>query len=205
MVRPGQTNARRVGVGERLAGAARRTADLRLEHGTNSAPGDLHASGMWGMSQILLCHHALGLTDGVRALAAQIEAGGHTVHTPDLFEGAVFSDQAADRPLAGANAPHNRVDQSQCPVGCEDSGGRSHVPKFEMLKFETPISPKIPTFRAPEIDTEGISEAARLHAEREAWQDEQTTLSLEVQQSMAARLETLGQRLGRVSLMRVAR
>ncbi len=58
-----------------------------------------------------------------------------------------------------------------------------------MLKFETPISPKIPTFRAPEIDTEGISEAARLHAEREAWQDEQTTLSLEVQQSMAARLE----------------
>lgn len=43
------------------------------------------------MAQILLFHHALGLTDGVRALAAQIEAGGHTVHTPDLFDGALFT------------------------------------------------------------------------------------------------------------------
>ncbi|TFI18047.1 dienelactone hydrolase, partial [Micrococcus endophyticus] len=44
------------------------------------------------MAQILLFHHALGLTDGVRALAAQIEAGGHTVHTPDLYDGALFTD-----------------------------------------------------------------------------------------------------------------
>ena len=43
------------------------------------------------MAQILLFHHALGLTDGVRALAEQIEAGGHTVHTPDLFDGALFA------------------------------------------------------------------------------------------------------------------
>ena len=44
------------------------------------------------MAQILLFHHALGLTDGVRALAEQIEAGGHTVHTPDLYDGALFTD-----------------------------------------------------------------------------------------------------------------
>lgn len=42
------------------------------------------------MAQIILFHHALGLTDGVRALAEQIAAGGHQVHTPDLFDGAVF-------------------------------------------------------------------------------------------------------------------
>lgn len=43
------------------------------------------------MSQILLFHHALGLTDGVRALAEKIEAGGHTVHLPDLYEGKTFA------------------------------------------------------------------------------------------------------------------
>jgi len=43
------------------------------------------------MAQIILFHHALGLTDGVRDLASRIAAGGHQVHTPDLFDGAVFT------------------------------------------------------------------------------------------------------------------
>jgi dienelactone hydrolase len=42
------------------------------------------------MTEILLFHHALGLTDGVRAFADRLRAGGHAVHTPDLFEGRVF-------------------------------------------------------------------------------------------------------------------
>lgn len=43
------------------------------------------------MAQILLFHHARGLTEGVRALGELITAaGGHTVHTPDLFDGQVF-------------------------------------------------------------------------------------------------------------------
>lgn len=42
------------------------------------------------MAQIILFHHALGLTDGVRDLAEKIASGGHQVHTPDLFDGAVF-------------------------------------------------------------------------------------------------------------------
>ena len=43
------------------------------------------------MAQILLFHHARGLTEGVRALGEQVTAvGGHTVHTPDLFDGHVF-------------------------------------------------------------------------------------------------------------------
>ena len=39
------------------------------------------------MAEILLVHHVQGLTDGVRAFADQLRAGGHTVHTPDLFGG----------------------------------------------------------------------------------------------------------------------
>jgi dienelactone hydrolase len=42
------------------------------------------------MSEIVLFHHVQGLTDGVRALAEELQRGGHTVHTPDLFEGHTF-------------------------------------------------------------------------------------------------------------------
>jgi len=39
------------------------------------------------MAEVVLFHHVQGLTDGVRAFAEQLGAGGHTVHTPDLFDG----------------------------------------------------------------------------------------------------------------------
>lgn len=42
------------------------------------------------MTEVLLFHHALGLTDGVRSFADELRAAGHTVHTPDLFEGRTF-------------------------------------------------------------------------------------------------------------------
>ncbi|OWO93395.1 dienelactone hydrolase [Rhizobium esperanzae] len=42
------------------------------------------------MTEILLFHHAQGLTPGVRAFADDIRAAGHIVHTPDLFEGRTF-------------------------------------------------------------------------------------------------------------------
>lgn len=48
------------------------------------------------MAQVLLFHHAYGLTEGVLALADRLRAAGHTVHTPDLFEGRRFtSDEEA--------------------------------------------------------------------------------------------------------------
>ena len=40
------------------------------------------------MAEVVLFHHVQGLTDGVRAFADELRAGGHTVHTPDLFYGA---------------------------------------------------------------------------------------------------------------------
>ena len=42
------------------------------------------------MAEVVLFHHVLGQTDGFLAFAAQLRAGGHTVHTPDLFDGATF-------------------------------------------------------------------------------------------------------------------
>ncbi|MFE5734880.1 dienelactone hydrolase family protein [Streptomyces sp. NPDC056528] len=47
------------------------------------------------MAEVLLFHHALGLTEGVRAFADGLRRAGHTVHVPDLYEGRVFEDLAA--------------------------------------------------------------------------------------------------------------
>jgi dienelactone hydrolase len=43
------------------------------------------------MAEIVLFHHVRGLTPGVTAFADGLRAAGHTVHTPDLFEGRTFS------------------------------------------------------------------------------------------------------------------
>ncbi|WP_027342357.1 dienelactone hydrolase family protein [Hamadaea tsunoensis] len=42
------------------------------------------------MADVLLFHHSLGLTPGVRAYAEALREAGHTVHLPDLFDGQVF-------------------------------------------------------------------------------------------------------------------
>ncbi|HWK91834.1 MAG TPA: dienelactone hydrolase family protein [Luteimicrobium sp.] len=43
------------------------------------------------MADLVLFHHVLGLTDGVPHLADRLRAGGHTVHTPDLYGGRTFA------------------------------------------------------------------------------------------------------------------
>lgn len=42
------------------------------------------------MTDVLLFHHIQGLTDGVRSFADSLREAGHTVHTPDLFDGRTF-------------------------------------------------------------------------------------------------------------------
>jgi len=39
------------------------------------------------MAEVVLFHHVQGLTEGVLAFADELRSGGHTVHTPDVFEG----------------------------------------------------------------------------------------------------------------------
>jgi len=43
-----------------------------------------------GIAEIILFHHAQGLTEGLRDMAERLSAAGHTVHTPDIYSGAVF-------------------------------------------------------------------------------------------------------------------
>src|SRR3569623_46312 len=48
-----------------------------------------------GMAEILLFHHALGLTPGVHDFAGRLRGAGHTVHVPDLYEGRTFDSVEA--------------------------------------------------------------------------------------------------------------
>jgi len=43
------------------------------------------------MAEVVLFHHALGLTEGVEQIATSLRAAGNTVHLPDLFEGRTFA------------------------------------------------------------------------------------------------------------------
>lgn len=42
------------------------------------------------MAELVLFHHAQGLTPGVAAFADALRHAGHVVHTPDLFDGRLF-------------------------------------------------------------------------------------------------------------------
>jgi dienelactone hydrolase len=43
------------------------------------------------MAEIVLFHHVMGLTPGIRAFADQLRSADHTVHTPDLFDAHTFT------------------------------------------------------------------------------------------------------------------
>jgi dienelactone hydrolase len=53
------------------------------------------------MAEIVLYHHAQGLTEGVLAFAAELRLAGHTVHAPDLYEGQTFATLADGLAYAG--------------------------------------------------------------------------------------------------------
>jgi dienelactone hydrolase len=42
------------------------------------------------MAEVVLFHHAQGLTPGIAAFADELRQDGHIVHTPDLFDGRTF-------------------------------------------------------------------------------------------------------------------
>jgi dienelactone hydrolase len=44
------------------------------------------------MAEVLLFHHAQGQTEGFLAFAEELRRAGHTVHTPDLYDGRTFDD-----------------------------------------------------------------------------------------------------------------
>jgi dienelactone hydrolase len=44
------------------------------------------------VTEVLLFHHAHGLTPGCLSFADELRAAGHVVHAPDLYDGKVFAD-----------------------------------------------------------------------------------------------------------------
>jgi dienelactone hydrolase len=67
------------------------------------------------MAEVVLFHHVQGLTDGVRAFAEELRVGGHTVHTPDLFDGkrpATIDDGVALTRAIGGDVLDERADQA---------------------------------------------------------------------------------------------
>ncbi|WP_433607214.1 dienelactone hydrolase family protein [Dactylosporangium sp. CA-139114] len=68
------------------------------------------------MAEVVLFHHLLGLTGGVRAFADGLRANGHTVHTPDLFGGARPATLEAGAALAAS------LEQGSAPAAPQDGG-----------------------------------------------------------------------------------
>jgi dienelactone hydrolase len=67
------------------------------------------------MAEVVLFHHVQGLTDGVRAFADELRVSGHTVHTPDLFDGelpATINDGLALVERLGNEVLRDRADQT---------------------------------------------------------------------------------------------
>ena len=67
------------------------------------------------MAEVVLFHHVQGLTDGIRAFAEELRGGGHTVHTPDLFDGerpATIDDGVAHVQGIGDEVLRERADRA---------------------------------------------------------------------------------------------
>lgn len=64
------------------------------------------------MAEVLLFHHIQGLTPGVVAFADALRGAGHTVHTPDLYDGETFDKMeegaAYMKSLGGGDAVRER-------------------------------------------------------------------------------------------------
>jgi dienelactone hydrolase len=79
------------------------------------------------MAEVVLFHHVQGLTDGLRAFADQLRAGGNVVHTPDLFDGerpATIEDGLALTQRMGDEVLDKRADQvvADLPAGLVYAG-----------------------------------------------------------------------------------
>jgi dienelactone hydrolase len=76
--------------------------------------------------EVLLFHHIQGLTDGVVAFADELRSSGHTVHTPDLFDGRTFdtieegfahAQELGDAPDAKANSAADALPEALVYAG----------------------------------------------------------------------------------------
>jgi dienelactone hydrolase len=95
------------------------------------------------VAEVVLFHHIQGLTDGVLAFADGLRAGGHTVHTPDLFEGArasTIDEGAAILQGIGSDEIRSRADRAvaELPSGIVYAGISSGVMQAQRLAQTRP-------------------------------------------------------------------
>jgi dienelactone hydrolase len=95
------------------------------------------------MAEVVLFHHVQGLTAGVRAFADGLRAGGHTVHTPDLVEGAQpasIEDGAALVQSIGEDVLNERADRflADLPAGLVYAGVSSGAATAQRLAQTKP-------------------------------------------------------------------
>ena len=74
------------------------------------------------MTEVVLYHHVQGLTDGVRSFADRLREAGHTVHTPDMFDGRTFET------IADGMAPHPTLSEAIKEAGLVALGRAIHIP-----------------------------------------------------------------------------
>jgi dienelactone hydrolase len=79
------------------------------------------------VAEVVLFHHLQGLTDGVQAFAEELRGGGHSVHTPDLFDGehpATIEDGVALTQRIGDGVLAQRAEQAlaELPAGLVYAG-----------------------------------------------------------------------------------
>ncbi len=95
------------------------------------------------MAEVLLFHHAHGLTAGVRDFADGLRRAGHTVHAPDLYDGRVFDDLEGGLAYArevgfGSIAERGRRAADGLPGGLVYAGFSLGVMSAQMLAQTRP-------------------------------------------------------------------
>ncbi|MPZ71850.1 MAG: dienelactone hydrolase [Nitriliruptorales bacterium] len=95
------------------------------------------------MAEVLLFHHAHGVTAGVREFAERLRRAGHIVHVPDLFEGRVFDDLEQGVAFAqeigfGAIIERGRAASEGLPSGLVYAGFSLGVLPAQMLVQSRP-------------------------------------------------------------------
>jgi dienelactone hydrolase len=95
------------------------------------------------MAEVLLFHHAQGLTRGISGFADQLRAAGHTVHVPDLFDGQVFAARQEGAEYAakigfGTVIERGQAAAAELPAGLVYAGFSLGVLPAQMLAQTRP-------------------------------------------------------------------
>jgi dienelactone hydrolase len=105
------------------------------------------------VAQVLLFHHAQGLTPGCLSFADRLRAAGHVAHAPDLYEGKTFTNLADGMSYAeevgfGTIIERGRLAADALPDGLVYAGLSLGVLPAQMLAQTRPGTKGAPLFHS---------------------------------------------------------